>query len=60
MISSEGALACEAPLQPDRLRAQSFGRLGVRHRLGREAGVDHEEPQVVVAELAEAQLGERR
>ena len=35
-----------------------LGRVGVGHRLGREPGVDHEQPQVVVGELVEPELGE--
>ena len=37
---------------------EPLGRVGVGHRLGREAGVDHEQPQVVVGELVEAELGQ--
>ena len=39
--------------------ARSFARgVGVGERLGGEAGVDHEQPQVVVAELVEPELRE--
>ena len=54
----ELALAAELLLERERLLAQPFGRVGVGHRLGGEAGVDHEQPQVVVGELVEAELGE--
>ena len=54
----ELALAAQLLLERERLLAQPLGGVGVGHRLGGEAGVDHEQPQVVVAELVEAQLGE--
>ena len=38
--------------------AQPLGRVGVGDRLGGEAGVDHEQPQVVVAELVQPELRE--
>ena len=52
----ELALAAELLLERQRLLAQPLGRVGVGHRLGREAGVDDEQPQVVVGELVEPEL----
>ena len=43
------ALAAQLALERLRLRAEPFGGVGVGHRLGGEAGVDLEQPQVVVA-----------
>ena len=43
------ALAAQLALERRRLLAQALGRVGVGHRLGGEAGVDHEQAQVVVA-----------
>ena len=43
------ALAAQLPLERGGLLAQPLGRVGVGHRLGGEAGVDHEQAQVVVA-----------
>ena len=54
----ELALAAELALERGRLLAQALGRVGVGHRLGGEAGVDDEQPQVVVAELVEPELRE--
>ena len=54
----EIALAPELALEGSRLGAQLLGRIGVRHRLGGETRVDHEQAQVVVAELVEPQLRE--
>ena len=45
-------------LERERLLAQPLGGVGVGHRLGGEAGVDDQEPQVVVAELVEPELRE--
>ena len=45
----ELALAADLALERGRLLAQPLGRLGVGHRLGGEARVDDEQPQVVVA-----------
>ena len=52
------ALAADLAFERGALLAQPLGRVGVGHRLGREAGVDHEQPQVVVGELVEAELRE--
>ena len=52
------ALAAELALEGRRLLAQALGGVGVGHRLGGEARVDHEQAQVVVVELVEPQLRE--
>ncbi len=54
----ELALATELLLEGERLFAESFGRIGVGHRLRREAGIDDEEPKVVIGELVEPELRE--
>ena len=54
----ELALAAQLLLEGERLLAQPLGGVGVGHRLGREAGVDDEQPEVVVGELVEAELRE--
>ena len=52
----ELALTAQLALQGQALVAEALGGIGVGHRLGGEAGVDHEEAQVVVAELVEPEL----
>ena len=52
------ALAADLALEGGRLLPEAFGRLGVGHGLRREARVDDEQAQVVVAELVKAQLGQ--
>ena len=54
----ELALAAQLLLERERLLAQPFGRVGVGHRLGGQARVDDEQPQVVVGEAVEPQLRE--
>ena len=49
-------LAAHLALVGGRLRLQALGGIGVGHRLGGEARVDHEEAQVVVAELVQPKL----
>ena len=49
-------LASHLALVRGRLRLQALGGVGVGHRLGGEARVDHEEAQVIVAELVQSQL----
>lgn len=56
--ADELALAAQLTFERSRLLAQALGRVGVGHRLGRKAGIDHEEAQIVVAELAQPELGE--
>ena len=51
-------LAAHLALVGGRLRLQALGGIGVGHRLGGEARVDHEEAQVVVAELVQPKLRE--
>ena len=54
----ELTLAAELLFEGERLLAQPFGRVGVGHRLGGEARVDDEQPEVVVGELVEPELRE--
>ena len=51
-------LSRQLALERGRLLLEPCGRVRVGHRLGRERGVDHEQPQVVLGELAEAELRE--
>ena len=50
------ALGRQLALEPVRLLAHQRGGVGVGHRLGRERRVDHQQPQVVLGELAQAEL----
>ena len=51
-------LTAQLLLQRQCLLAEAHRRVGVRHRLGGQAGVDHEQAQVVVGEPVEAELRE--
>ena len=52
------ALAEQLLLERGRLLAQPLGGVGVGHRLGGEARIDHQEAKVVIAELVETELRE--
>ncbi len=58
VIWSSARWLSELLLERGRLLAQPLGGVGVGHRLGGEARIDHQEAKVVIAELVETELRE--